>query len=161
MGLAIMILGLAVFLGSHTFTSLRAPRAAVVARLGEGPYKGVYALVAHVSGLSEGHVYSRHHGPRLLSGVVSSHSPVDAVSLLLRRRDHGRCSSYDGTTERFRHARCGTGSFFHVSNSGAFSYLLPAALGRGRYVLDIRASDTAGNQVALARGTSRTVFYVH
>jgi len=48
MGLAIMILGLAVFLGSHVFVTLRSPRAAVVARLGEGPYKGLFALVSLV-----------------------------------------------------------------------------------------------------------------
>ncbi len=46
MGLAIMIVGLAVFLGAHVFTSMRERRAAVIARLGEGPYKGVYALVS-------------------------------------------------------------------------------------------------------------------
>ena len=46
MGLAIMILGLAVFIGGHVVTTLRAPRAALIARLGEGPYKGLYSLVA-------------------------------------------------------------------------------------------------------------------
>jgi uncharacterized membrane protein len=48
MGLTIMIIGLAVFLGAHVFTSLREQRAAVVARLGLGPYKGLYALVSVV-----------------------------------------------------------------------------------------------------------------
>jgi hypothetical protein len=124
------------------------------------PYKGPYALVAHVTALINGHVYSRRHAPRLLSGAISAHSAVTSVSLELRRRHHGRCSAYDGTTERFRAARCGTGSFFHAANGGTFSYLLPSALGPGRYVLDVRASDTAGNTVALARGTSRIVFYV-
>jgi len=46
MGLAIMILGLAVFIGAHAFTTLRASRAAVVARLGEGTYKVVYSIVS-------------------------------------------------------------------------------------------------------------------
>jgi len=46
MGLLIMILGLAVFLGAHAFVTLRARRAAVVARLGEGPYKGLFSLVS-------------------------------------------------------------------------------------------------------------------
>jgi uncharacterized membrane protein len=46
MGLLIMILGLAVFLGAHTFVTFRAQRAAVVARLGEGPYKGLFALAS-------------------------------------------------------------------------------------------------------------------
>jgi uncharacterized membrane protein len=48
MGLAIMVLGLAVFLGAHVFVTLRTRRAAVVARLGEGPYKGLFTLVSLV-----------------------------------------------------------------------------------------------------------------
>jgi hypothetical protein len=40
------------------------------------------------------------------------------------------------------------------------SYLLPHRLGRGRYVLDVIATDGAGNREALARGTSRVVFFV-
>ncbi len=46
MGLAILIVGLVVFLGSHVFVSLRSRRAALVARLGEGPYKGLFSLVS-------------------------------------------------------------------------------------------------------------------
>jgi len=46
MGLAIMILGLAVFIGAHGFTTFRAPRAAAVARLGEGAYKAIYSIVS-------------------------------------------------------------------------------------------------------------------
>ena len=48
MGLTIMAIGLAVFLGAHVFTSLRKQRAAAVARLGLGLYKGLYALVSVV-----------------------------------------------------------------------------------------------------------------
>jgi uncharacterized membrane protein len=48
MGLLIMILGLAVFLGCHTLVTFRAERAAVIARIGEGPYKGLLALLALV-----------------------------------------------------------------------------------------------------------------
>lgn len=46
--MALLILGLLVFLGVHSFTTLRGPRAALVARLGEGPYKALYSLVALV-----------------------------------------------------------------------------------------------------------------
>jgi uncharacterized membrane protein len=46
MGLAVMIAGLAVFLGTHVFTTRREARAALIARLGEGPYKLLYSLVA-------------------------------------------------------------------------------------------------------------------
>lgn len=48
MGLAILMLGLVVFLGAHLFVTCRAPRAALIARLGEGPYKGLFALVSVV-----------------------------------------------------------------------------------------------------------------
>jgi uncharacterized membrane protein len=46
MGLAIMILGLAVFIGGHLFTTQRKARADLIARIGEGAYKGVYSLVS-------------------------------------------------------------------------------------------------------------------
>jgi hypothetical protein len=58
------------------------------------------------------------------------------------------------------HARCGSATFFAVSKEPSFSYLLPKGLSPGRYVLDIKATDVAGNTTSLARGTSRLVFYV-
>jgi uncharacterized membrane protein len=44
--MALLILGLVVFIGSHAFTIARGPRAALIGRLGEGPYKGLYSLVS-------------------------------------------------------------------------------------------------------------------
>ena len=44
--MALLILGLIFFLGIHTFTTLREPRAALIGRLGEGPYKGLYSVVS-------------------------------------------------------------------------------------------------------------------
>jgi uncharacterized membrane protein len=46
--MSLLILGLVLFLGIHIFTTLRAPRAAVIGRIGEGAYKGIYSLVALV-----------------------------------------------------------------------------------------------------------------
>ena len=46
MGLAILVLGLVVFLGAHVFVTLRAPRAAVIKQIGEWPYKGLMSLVS-------------------------------------------------------------------------------------------------------------------
>jgi uncharacterized membrane protein len=46
MGLAVLVVGLFVFIGAHVFVSLRAPRAALIARIGLGPYKGLFSLVA-------------------------------------------------------------------------------------------------------------------
>ena len=124
------------------------------------PYKGPFALVAHVTSLLDGHFYRRGHAPRLIFGRIGSHSSVSSVSLALHRTYRGRCFAYDGVRGRFSHARCGSASFFAVSKEAAFSYLLPSALAPGRYVLDVRAADVAGNATTLARGTSRLVFYV-
>jgi uncharacterized membrane protein len=46
--MTILIVGLALFIAIHLFTTLRGPRAAVIGRIGEGPYKGLYSLVAAV-----------------------------------------------------------------------------------------------------------------
>jgi hypothetical protein len=124
------------------------------------PYVGPYALVAKASGVLDGHVYTPGKAPRLLSGTVVAHSAVSSVSLELRRSYKGRCYAYDGTSTRFVRARCGQGAPFKVSSGGSFSYLLPAALAPGRYVLDVQATDVAGNHTTLARGSSRIVFYV-
>jgi uncharacterized membrane protein len=41
-----MVVGLVLFLGAHVFTTRRAARANVIAKLGEGTYKIIYTLVA-------------------------------------------------------------------------------------------------------------------
>jgi uncharacterized membrane protein len=46
--MGMLVLGLVLFLGAHIFTTLRTTRAAVIGRLGEGPYKGLYSVVAGV-----------------------------------------------------------------------------------------------------------------
>ncbi len=46
--MSLLILGLVLFLGIHILTTLREPRAALIGCLGEGPYKGLYSLVAAV-----------------------------------------------------------------------------------------------------------------
>lgn len=124
------------------------------------PYKGPYALVSHLTGLLDGHIYRHGRAPRVLAGSVVGHTAIASVSLVLRREYRGRCWAYDGVSARFRRARCGAGSPFEVARSGQFSYLLPAALAPGRYVLDVQATDIAGNRTTLARGTSRIVFHV-
>ena len=49
-GLAILVAGLVVFIGAHVFVTMRDKRAALIGRIGEGPYKGLLAL-ASVIGL--------------------------------------------------------------------------------------------------------------
>jgi uncharacterized membrane protein len=46
MTLAALIIGLVLFLGGHAFTMNRAARGRLIARIGEGPYKGLYSLVS-------------------------------------------------------------------------------------------------------------------
>jgi uncharacterized membrane protein len=41
-----LLLGLILFLGIHAFTMNRAARAALIGRMGKGPYRGLYSLVA-------------------------------------------------------------------------------------------------------------------
>jgi uncharacterized membrane protein len=46
--MALLILGLVLFLGIHTLTTMREVRAVAIGRLGEGLYKGVYSLVSAI-----------------------------------------------------------------------------------------------------------------
>jgi hypothetical protein len=124
------------------------------------PYKGPYALVPTVTGITEHRTFTKQTAPQLLSGTVTDRSAVTSVSLILRREYRGRCYAYEGVRERFLKAQCGHGTPFKASSSGTYSYLLPAKLAPGRYVLDVIATDAAGNTTTLARGSSRLVFYV-
>ncbi len=44
--MTLLVLGLVLFLGAHAFSMARSHRAAAVARIGEGPYKGLYSLLS-------------------------------------------------------------------------------------------------------------------
>jgi len=46
--MTILVAGLVLFLGVHIFTTMREPRAALIGKLGESPYKGLYSLLAVV-----------------------------------------------------------------------------------------------------------------
>jgi hypothetical protein len=135
-------------------------RGGIAGFVASAPYTGPYAVVAQASGLVDGHVYGAGRSPRVLSGRVLAHTTVSSISLELRRSYKRHCYAYDGARARFLRARCGHGSLFKVASNGTFSYLLPSPLPPGRYVLDVRATDAAGNRTSLARGTSRIVFYV-
>jgi len=49
MGLAVLIIGLAVFIASHVFVTQRKARAALIGRIGEWPYKALFSAVAIIS----------------------------------------------------------------------------------------------------------------
>jgi uncharacterized membrane protein len=60
MGLAIMVAGLVVFIGSHVFVTMRAARAALIGRIGEMPYKGAMALLSLVGLILIGYGFARY-----------------------------------------------------------------------------------------------------
>jgi hypothetical protein len=115
--------------------------------------------------IREGQRFGRGEGPRTLSGIVAPDpSGLAAVRLRLTRNDGGRCATFDGPSERFTTLkRCGAvrGKWFNAGDREAWSYLLPARLGRARYVLDVQARDGAGNvDTLLPRTRTRVVFRV-
>ena len=46
--MGVMLIGLVLFFGAHVFVTTRGPRAAVIARIGEWPYKGLMSVVSLV-----------------------------------------------------------------------------------------------------------------
>ena len=66
MGLAVEIIGLVVFLGAHVFVSVRGHRAALIAKLGEGPYKGLFSLVSVVGLVLIGYGFARYRAEGLI-----------------------------------------------------------------------------------------------
>jgi hypothetical protein len=123
------------------------------------------APAGKILSVREGQRFARGRGPRTLRGTVAADpSGVRLIRLRLTRNDNGRCQTYDGRRERFvRLARCGAtrGRWFSVGDRADWSYLLPARLGRGRWVLDLEVSDGAGNRdTTLQRTRNRVVFFV-
>jgi len=66
MGVAIEILGLVVFLGAHVFVSMRNERAALISRIGRGPYLGLFTLVSIVGLVLIGFGFARYHAEGLI-----------------------------------------------------------------------------------------------
>jgi uncharacterized membrane protein len=71
MGLATMILGLALFVGAHVFITMREHRAVAVYRLGEWPYKGLMSLVSLVGIILIGYGFARYRA----AGMINVWSP--------------------------------------------------------------------------------------
>jgi hypothetical protein len=118
----------------------------------------VAAPAAKLIGLKDKQTFTT--APRELKGSFSDASGIKAVKLRLAKRAGGRCWYFSGKMETFRRTKCGTEKFFAIGDRANWSYLLPARLGKGRYVLDAIAIDGAGNRTPLARGTTRVVFTV-
>jgi hypothetical protein len=118
-----------------------------------------------IASIREGQRFGKGKGPRSLSGSVAADpSGIAEVRLRLTRNDHGRCQTFDGRSERLvALKRCGAkrGKWFSAGDREQWSYLLPARLGPGRYVLDVQVRDRAGNvDTLLQRTRTRVVFIV-
>ena len=109
-------------------------------------YSGPYALVAGATSVTEGHTYRRGAGPAHPLGddlvaqprhVREPRAAARAARPLLGLRRHERALGAAPAAGTAPSSRCPA--------ARTYSYLLPAALPAGRYVLDIRATDDAGN----------------
>jgi len=66
MGLAVEILGLVLFLGVHVFVSMRGRREALIERIGEGPYRGLFSLVAIIGVVVIGFGFARYRADGII-----------------------------------------------------------------------------------------------
>jgi hypothetical protein len=111
------------------------------------------APVATIAGIRNGQKFARRKAPRELHGSVSQDpSGLWAVKIRLTRRLGGTCWYFSGSKARFLKRTCGKRYAFKVGDRPDWSYLLPARLPRGRYVLSTYAIDNAFNH-----GASKTV----
>jgi hypothetical protein len=107
------------------------------------------APIASFSRLHNGQVFKRRRAPRRLKGSVTPDpSGLLSVRLGILRKVAGRCSAFDGATERFRPHRCGGRRSFRIGDRADWSYLLPKRLGKGRYTIRVAAIDQRGNDSA-------------
>lgn len=58
--MALLILGLVVFIGTHLFTTRREARANLIARIGENPYKALYSLLSLIGLVLIGYGFARY-----------------------------------------------------------------------------------------------------
>ncbi len=129
------------------------------------PPRDMSAAFADITSIAEGQRFARADGPRSIAGKVDPEpAGIKDVRLRLSRTDGRRCYRFDGAKERLVRARkCGVKNArtFSVGASSDISYLLPSALPRGRYVLDVIVQDRAGHQTrTYQRGRNRVVFFV-
>jgi len=115
------------------------------------------APTASIRGIRDGQRFKRRRAPRELRGTASADpSGLWAVKIRLTRRRRGTCWYFSGSKEQFLRRTCGKQYAFKVGEQTDWSYLLPARLPRGRYVLDTYAIDNAFNRGA----ENRVVFRV-
>ncbi len=117
----------------------------------------------HLS-IAEGTRFSHGHGPRTIVGHVDADASGlrDVLLRLTRVVTHRRCDAYSATHRKWAKSACGVSHApsFSVGRSASFAYLLPQALARGRYTVDVEAIDAAGNHDAPAPARNQIVFRV-
>jgi hypothetical protein len=107
--------------------------------------------VVRVTSPESGKDYAR--GPRVLGGQVDDAGGIAQVFLRLRSTDGGgltaasRCQWFSAKRGVFTHRTvpCSKARFFRIGTKARFSYLLPARLRTGKYVLDVKVLDKAYN----------------
>jgi hypothetical protein len=111
--------------------------------------------VAAIAGIARHQRFARGRGPRVLKGTASDAGGLRDVQLRLAHRRGGRCDAFSDRSARFVRAKCGVANAkpFSVGAKTSWSYLLPSRLGPGNYVLEVTATDAAGN------ATSRHVLF--
>jgi hypothetical protein len=129
---------------------------------GTPDHKATYGFIKSIR---EHQHFATGNGPRELKGTSDPDpSGLKDVQLRLTKRVGKRCFTFSGTKLRFvAMKRCGArrGTWFSIGSKADWSYLLPKAIGRGRYVLDLKTIDGAGNaDTQLARTRNRVVFFV-
>jgi hypothetical protein len=115
------------------------------------PAKDMTPPVVRLSSIESGKVYGT--GPRVLSGEVDDAGGIAQVFLQLRSTDGGgltaasRCRWFSGKRGVFTHRTvpCSKARFFRIGTNAHFSYLLPARLSSGHYVLEVKVLDKAYN----------------
>jgi hypothetical protein len=107
--------------------------------------------VVRLSSIEPGKVYAA--GPRVLSGEAEDAGGIAQVFLRLRSTDGGgltadsRCRWFSGKRGVFTHRTvpCSKARYFRIGTNARFSYLLPAPLRSGHYVLEVKVLDKAYN----------------
>jgi hypothetical protein len=111
------------------------------------------APLATIAGIRNHQTFSMKKAPRELHGSVSQDpSGLWAVKIRLTRKVGKTCWYFSGSKEEFLKRTCGKQYAFKVGDDPDWSYLLPARLPHGRYVLSTYAIDNAFNH-----GSTRTV----
>jgi hypothetical protein len=107
--------------------------------------------VVHISSVEAGKDYDQ--GPRELAGTVDDAGGIAQVFLRVRASDGGgltassRCRWFSGKRGVFTHRTvpCSKARFFRIGTDAKWSYLLPARLRTGKYVLDVKVLDRSYN----------------